>query len=230
MTDLDAVVLAGGQGTRLRPVLPDAPKALAPIAGRPFLDFLLLALRQQGVGRVVLATGYRADAFDQHLDRWRALGLEVALSREQEPLGTGGALRLALDAVQTDPFLVLNGDSHCPFDLPSLEPAPAIWLVPVDDVRPFGAVAVDAQGLVRSFREKSQTAGGGLVNAGIYLLRRADVAAVPPGRALSLERELMPGLVGRGLRGVVGAGPLVDIGTPESYAAADRLFRQRGAA
>jgi D-glycero-alpha-D-manno-heptose 1-phosphate guanylyltransferase len=224
LAELQAVVLVGGLGTRLRSAVADRPKALAPVGGRPFLDWLLLALRDQGVRRVVLATGHLGDAFDRHMAGWRSLGLDVALSRESSPLGTGGAARLAVDRVETDRVLILNGDSYCRFDLARLGAPPAIWLVEVADASRYGSVELDDDGLVRSFREKIEAAGPGLVNAGVYLLDRADVAAIPPGRDVSLEREVLPGLVGRGLRGVVGSGTFVDIGTPESYSAADRLF------
>jgi NDP-sugar pyrophosphorylase family protein len=221
---MQAVVLVGGLGSRLRPAVADRPKALASVGGRPFLDWLLLALSEQGVGRVVLATGYLAAAFDPHLAGWRALGLEVELSREASPLGTGGAARLALDRIEGDRLLVLNGDSFCPFDLTRLDPAPALWLVEVEDASRFGSVELAADGRVRSFREKVGAVGPGLINAGVYFLDRADLAAIGPGRPASLERDVLPGLVGRGLRGVVGPGPFVDIGTPQSYAAAGRLF------
>jgi D-glycero-alpha-D-manno-heptose 1-phosphate guanylyltransferase len=222
---VQAVVLVGGLGSRLRPTVADRPKALAIVGGRPFLDWLLLALRGQGVRRIVLATGHLAEAFDPHLAGWRSLGLEVELSREASPLGTGGAARLALDRVEAERVLVLNGDSFCPFDLARLAAPPALWLVEVEDASRFGSVELEADGRVRSFREKVDAVGPGLINAGVYLFDRADVAAIPPGRAVSLEREVLPGLVERGLRGVVGSGPFVDIGTPESYATADRLFR-----
>jgi NDP-sugar pyrophosphorylase family protein len=218
--EVEALVLAGGRGTRLRSVVSSVPKPLALVDGRPFVDFLLDALLTQGVDQIVLATGHLGEVYHQHLPRWSAMGLRVRLSQEEDPLGTAGALRRAVPLLDSDRILVLNGDSICRFEIDRLPPPPSLWLLSVDDTSRYGSVELAPDGAVLAFREKAAGGGAGLVNAGVYLFDRREVESIPPDRPVSIERELLPGLVGRGLRGVVGDGPLIDIGTPESYAAA----------
>lgn len=227
-----AVILVGGAGTRLRSVLPGQPKALAPVAGRPFLAWLLAALAAQGVREVVLSTGYRAEAIEAFAADARVefgSGLDLRCVRDPRPLGTGGALRNVTAAVEGERVLVLNGDSYCPFDLRRLQRTHvargarvSLWLAHVEDTSRFGAVALAEDGRVTAFREKSESAGAGLVNAGVYLIERAALDTMPGITPLSLEREVFPAwLASGGLYGVVGDEPFIDIGTPESYAAAD---------
>ncbi|MDH5566748.1 MAG: nucleotidyltransferase family protein [Myxococcales bacterium] len=227
-----AVILVGGEGTRLRPALPAQPKALAPVAGRPFLAWLLVALERQGVRKVVLSTGYRAEAIEAFAEGARVefgARLELVCVRDPRPLGTGGALRNVAAAVRGDRVLVLNGDSYCPFDVRRLQrlhvahsARASVWLARVEDAGRFGAVTLAEDGRITAFREKSASAGAGLVNAGIYLLERAALDELPASAPLSLEREVFPQwLAAGGLYGLVGGEPLIDIGTPESYALAD---------
>ena len=247
-----AIILAGGQGTRLRALAGDLPKLLVPVAGRPFVEWLLLALRQQGVKRVVLATGHRGAALEGHLGDGRALGITVVCCREDRPLGTAGALRHALSQIRADvrpesgddrgadPVLVLNGDSMCRLDLGHLlrehqrRGATATVLVtPVTDGRACGQVEIDQEGWVRGFREKPLGAGPALVNAGVYLFERRFLEQLPVHVELSLERVVLPELAGRRLQAVVVPGPLLDMGTPAGLAAAERqlpgLLAQLGA-
>jgi D-glycero-alpha-D-manno-heptose 1-phosphate guanylyltransferase len=224
----EAVVLAGGRGTRLAPVVGDRPKPLAPVAGRPFLDWVLRGLRQRGVRRVVLSTGHRGEQIEEHV-RDDGFGLEVDCAREETPLGTGGGLRRVLARTRGDPLLVLNGDSWCAFDparLLQLHRArgarATLWLVPVEDASRFGSVTVAVDGAVTAFQEKAGRAGRGLVSGGVYLLSRDAVAALPADTPLSLERDVFPGWVGDGLFAVRGEAPLLDIGTPESLARVQR--------
>jgi D-glycero-alpha-D-manno-heptose 1-phosphate guanylyltransferase len=133
--EIDAVILAGGKGTRLKSVVSDRPKPMAEVAGRPFLEWQLLYLRSLGIKRVILCTGYKGESVENHFDTRVEMGMEIMYSREDSPLGTGGAIRKALTLVRTDPFLVLNGDSFCPFDLKVLlgtlkgKTQIAMWLV-----------------------------------------------------------------------------------------------------
>jgi NDP-sugar pyrophosphorylase family protein len=224
----DSVVLVGGKGSRLRSVVSDRLKPLAPVAGRPFLEWLLLQLRNQGVGRAVLSAGYRADQIEAFAGAWTGPSeLELIVVREPVPLGTGGGLRHALREVRTPEVLVLNGDSFCAGDLSALARArrdrgarAALLLTHVEDAARYGAVALGADGEIEAFREKTRAAGPGLINAGVYAMDREAVAGLPEGRQLSLERDVFPGWVGGELVGVVSRGPFIDIGTPESYAAA----------
>jgi len=228
---LDAIILAGGRGTRLRSVVSDRPKPLAEVAGRPFVEWLLLALRTQGVQRAVLATGYKGEMVEAHFGDGARLGMEMAYAHEAVPLGTGGAARHALYRVATSFVLVLNGDSFCPFDVARLvaahqqaNAAATLLLVPMDDCRRYGTVAAVEDGRVLSFREKNADLGAGLINAGVYLFDRRTLESIPADRAVSLENDTFPALIGHGLYATVGEGPFLDIGTPESYASAERFF------
>lgn len=224
----EAVILCGGLGTRLHSVMPDLPKALAEVAGRPFLEWLLRSLRAQGVGRVVLATGHLGSMIEATFGDGQRLDLVLSYSREAAPLGTGGALRQAAGRINQYPVLVLNGDSYCRFDLTRMSRAhrehgasATIWLAEVTGDR-FGSVTVGERGEILSFEEKA--ASSGLISAGTYLLAEGVVEGIPSGRAVSLEQEVFPALVGNGLCGILGAGPFVDIGTPGSLAAAGELL------
>jgi NDP-sugar pyrophosphorylase family protein len=226
-----AVVLAGGLGSRLRSVVGDRPKVLAPVAGRPFLEYLLRQLVEAGVRDAVLCTGFGADAVAEVMGDGTRFGLRLRYSREDRPLGTGGALRQAVPLLGPGPALILNGDSFVPLPLASLGALHArraaratLLLARVPDCGRFGAVSVDCEGRIVRFEEKTRP-GPGLVNAGVYLVERTVLEGIPAGREVSLEKEVFPGLIGA-LAGLVVDADLVDIGTPESLAAAQRLFAE----
>jgi D-glycero-alpha-D-manno-heptose 1-phosphate guanylyltransferase len=226
-------VLAGGLGTRLRPVVNDRPKAMAPVAGRPFLEWLIEDLRRQGIRRLVLCTGYMSESIEGHFGSGRAWGVEIDYSRENTPLGTGGAVRLALAKLRSSRFLVLNGDSFCDFNVQMLDnvhrehtAAATLWLVTVEESERFGAITIDSNQAITAFREKESVRKPGLINAGVYLLERWIFESTAEGSAISLEKDVFPQFIGHGLYGVVGAGPFIDIGTPDSYAMADLFVRR----
>lgn len=228
-----AVILAGGLGTRLRRVVADRPKVLAEIQGRPFLEFLLDHLEAAGFERVVLCTGVQA-ALVQDVFGNRHGRLQIGYSEETSPLGTGGALRLAVPLLGSDPVLVMNGDSYCQADLAAFagfhqakQAEATLLLTQVPDVGRFGQVRVDEQSRVIGFEEKGGS-GAGWINAGIYLLSQTLVREIPQGRAVSLEREMFPAWIGRNLFGWQEGGRFIDIGTPESYEAAEQFFRTEG--
>ncbi len=229
MGPVDAVILSGGKGTRLSPVLGGRPKVLAPVAGRPFLCWMLSWLHHLGVSHVVLCTGHGADEVDSFLEdpTVRALGLEIDCVRDPMPLGTGGALRNALTATRSARLLALNGDSYCRFDQGALierhraTGARATLLLTTErDTSRFGSVELDDAGWIRAFNEKGASREAGLINAGVYLLERDAVESIPTRREISLEREVFPEWIGHGLLGFVSEGPFIDIGTPQSYAEA----------
>lgn len=237
-SECTAYVLAGGLGTRLSRVVPDRPKALAEVLGRPYVFHLLDRLARAGLRRVVLCTGHLAGQLERALGGTYR-GLDLLYSREDEPLDTAGALRLAAQRHPAGCLLALNGDSLSDADLPAFHawfldsglPA-ALLLHAVPDAARFGRVELDGQGRVARFMEKGAT-GPGLVSAGAYLLRPEVLAGLAPGSAASLEREVFPRLAAAGgLGGHVGVGGFLDIGTPESYATAGRflLGRDRGGA
>lgn len=228
---LDAAVLCGGLGTRLRAALPGVPKCLAPVAGQPFLTFVLEQLAG-GCRKIVLCIGAQTGgAAVRGFCASRAWAAEIAFSEEAEPVGTGGALALARPQLTSDPVIVVNGDSI----VPGLDFAAALGayrrsgaagaIVTVRRNRQdTGAVQLAADGRVLVFAEKNAAAEAGYENAGVLVLGQALLATMKPGPS-SLERDWMPGWVGRGLYGYVHPGPLYDIGTPERWAQAQGPLR-----
>jgi len=228
---LDALILVGGMGTRLHSIVPDRPKPMAQVGGRPFVEWLLLGLRAQGVRRVVFCMGYMSEVVEAYFRDGEQWNMEIVYSRDPIPLGTAGAVCHALSQVMSDPFLVLNGDSYCHLNIERLlelhtnrSACATIWLVTVNDCSRYGSVIVGEDGAVQAFREKSPKTCAGLINAGIYLLEREAVETLPKGRAISLETEFFPQLIGQGLYAVVGEGPFLDIGTPEAYTLVEQFF------
>lgn len=234
LASVTATILAGGLGTRLRSVVPDRPKVLADIGGKPFLVYLLDQLTRSGISRVVLCTGYMGDQVRAMFeDTYGSLCLNY--SQERSPLGTGGALRLALPLITSDTVLVMNGDSVCAADLNAFwtwhctrGAAATILLTEVADTTRYGRVLVDADGRVLSFAEKDGGSGPGWINAGVYLCRRNLLETIPPDHEISLEREMFPNWIGASLFGFRSQGRFLDIGVPESYAQAESFFSLRG--
>ena len=232
LSRIDAAVLAGGLGTRLRSVLPDRPKVLAPIEGRPYLDFLLDWLAEAGIRHVVLCLGYRANAVQAHLSAFPRVDLTIQTVVEPEPAGTAGALRYAAGALRSDPVMVMNGDSFIDGDLDlfladhlARRPTASVLCAEVPDASRYGRIERAADGLVQRFAEKDPNAHGpGLINAGVYLFAKPVLEEIARNGAESLERDVFPSLVPRGVYGHVTAGTFLDIGTPESLAAAPRVL------
>jgi D-glycero-alpha-D-manno-heptose 1-phosphate guanylyltransferase len=222
------LILAGGLGTRLRTKFADGPKVLAPVGGRPFLSYLLNHLVVSGFREIILCVGYRAEDVERWLGNGSALGLSVNYSREDEPMGTAGALRLAYQRFAEDKaFFAMNGDSilQVPFAAMykahlSRRPAATVALAEMTDTSRYGSVDVDENGFVSGFREKSGERVPGLINAGIYFFEPLVMNLVPPRRSVSLEREILPQLVSRGLLAFKSDGFFIDIGVPEDLARA----------
>jgi NDP-sugar pyrophosphorylase family protein len=226
-----AVILAGGLGTRIRQLHPETPKPLIPIGGKPFLVWQLEWLRAQGISRVVLAIGYRAEQIAAYFATPRVTGLAVCCVQEQTPLGTGGAMRFAAQAVTEEWCLVCNGDSLCPADVTPLwsdamqhHCEAALLVARVADVRDCGSVVVDTDGRVRGFVEKGAAQGAGLVNAGVYCVRTAWARTLPDRTPLSNERDVFPHMTDGRLRGVITTTPFLDIGVPERLAQAEAFL------
>ena len=221
----DVIILCGGVGLRLRAVTADIPKSLASVAGRPFLEVLLRQVRRHELRRVILATGYRADAIRSHFgDSFD--GLELVYSEELSPLGTGGALRYAARQVGSATCLVMNGDSYTDVDLGKVLAAHgssnaqvSLVVVPADERSDSGSVGVDGAGNVRQFLEKEESRSRRFANAGIYVLARQTLFEIPTDAEISLERELFPEWIRKGLcvRAFVHSGKCIDIGTPGRY-------------
>jgi D-glycero-alpha-D-manno-heptose 1-phosphate guanylyltransferase len=232
---IDVIVLAGGLGSRLRGVLPNLQKVTAPVAGKPFLSKLIEWLIKADVGRIVLAAGHRAEDVESVAASYTGRKPPVLVSVEPHPLGTGGAARLALGMTESDPVLVLNGDSFANIDLAALRRFHAarharisLALVAAPSASRYGLVETDSAGAVRSFSEKPAASSGGAINAGIYLFERAALSALPEQIPISLEREVFPGLINHGLYAMLFDAAFIDIGTPESLQAAAGFFSGRG--
>jgi len=228
----EAVLLVGGQGTRLRPLTMSTPKPMLPVAGVPFTVHQIARARQAGVTRIVLATSYRAEVFREFLEQ-NDLGIEIVIVTETEPLGTGGAISHVtahLESGPDDPVLVFNGDVLTGVDIAGLveehrrvQADVTLYLTPVEDPRAYGLVPVDEEGRVTAFLEKPQTPEEIItdtINAGCYVFRRSVIDAIPTGRVVSVERETFPGLLAAGamVAGVVDRGYWLDLGTPLSFA------------
>lgn len=226
MSEVDAVVLVGGQGTRLRPLTLSAAKPMLPIAGVPFLAHLLSRIRQAGMTHVVLGTSYRAETFVDYFGTGEGFGLDIEYVVEREPLGTGGAIRNVADRLRGDTAMIFNGDILSGADLGALlgvhrdaDADVTLHLVRVADPRRFGSVPTDDSGRVLAFVEKSDDPPTDQINAGCYVFRRDVLEAIPAGRVVSVERETFPGLLAAGanVRGYVDSSYWLDVGTPESF-------------
>jgi mannose-1-phosphate guanylyltransferase len=222
---VQALVLAGGEGTRLRPLTLTTPKPVLPLAGRPFLSFMLDWLHGHGVDEAILSLGFLSDAVHAVLGDIQS-GMRLRYVHEDEPLGTAGPIRLAADeGILADRFLVLNGDVLTDMDLTAeieqharTGAAGTLALIEVDDVSSYGVVSTDDEGKVLEFREKAPgPAPTNRINAGAYVIEKSVVDLIPAGRAVSFEREVFPEMVGRGLYGWAADGYWIDIGTPERY-------------
>ncbi len=221
--DVEAVVLVGGKGTRLRPLTLSAPKPMLPTAGVPFLAHLLSRIRAAGVRRVVLGTSYLPETFSDHFGNGAVLGLEIAYVVEEQPLGTGGGIRNVAKYLTSDDVLVFNGDVLCGTDLGAVVDTHrrtaadvTLHLVRVQDPRAYGCVPTDAHGQVLEFLEKAEDPPTDQINAGCYVFRRSVIEAIPEGRPVSVERETFPGLLAAGARvsGHVDNAYWRDMGTP----------------
>lgn len=231
---LDAILLAGGLGTRLRSVVPNLPKPMAPVHGRPFLDILMQRLNRTGLIRsVVLAVSYRSEEicawYDEHRSEY---GFQIDYSIEDEPLGTGGGVRQALEQTTGETLLVMNGDSFIDVDFSLLlqqhrERAAVFTMVlrQVDEAGRYGAVTVDGNQRITGFREKDASVGSGYINAGVYLFDRQLLQRLQPGIKLSLEHDLLASCTGDRCFGFITDGDFIDIGTPESYRSVDEFMR-----
>ena len=234
----EAVIVAGGFGSRLLPLTANRPKHLLEVGGVPFLEHQISRLAAAGVEHVVVATSYRAELFEPVLGDGSRWGVRVEYVQEEQPLGTSGAIRNVAGALGDDPegaVVILNGDVLSGHDLVAqLEDFEtprdgrtvdvSLHLVEVEDARPFGCVPTDQAGRVTEFTEKSENPVTNQVNAGCYVFRRDVIDTIPAGRVVSVERETFPGLVadGRLVVGFVDSAYWRDVGTPEALVAASR--------
>ncbi len=223
----DLLVLCGGQGTRLRPVLSDRPKSLVMIGSRPFIDLVLEPFLRHGIRRVVLCTGHLGHQFEEwYADHPRLF--DVTFSKEAAPQGTAGAIAHAVQSMTSDPIVVVNGDSICEVDVAGLlafhskhQGCATVTLAPPDQRLDVGVVTMNAQHRISALDEKRQSRSDGHRNAGMYVFNRSALTLIPQFRPCSLETDWLPLLIPMGVYGFAGGAPLYDVGTP------DRLGRFR---
>ena len=231
---IDTIILAGGLGTRLRKVVDDRPKVLAPVGNRPFLDVPLNFLNSwRCTKNVVIATGHMGDKIENEYAQRLGYSFGICFSREERLLGTGGAIKKALAHTRTNNVLVMNGDSFTNVNLVKLLSTYAetgsdmtIVLKKMADASRYGRVNIDATGRIVGFREKDSAIGEGYVNTGIYVIKRELFEEVQKEKVLSLEKELLPAFISRQVFGYVTRGKFIDIGVPETYRVAKTYLRR----
>ena len=230
LRDLDAVVLCGGVGSRIAEVVNDRPKPMAEINRQPFLNILIRYFASFGLRRFVLCTGYMSEVIQDYYGP-KAGPLEFIISREHAPLGTAGSIKNAQRFIQSDPFLVANGDSFCSVDLSefynfhlSRQTLLSMAVVESEDTTESGRVTLDSLQRIISFEEKEQKEGTGYINAGIYLFHKRILSFIPANTKYSLEYDLFPRLTNHGSCAFVSCEELIDIGTPRQYERAKEYF------
>jgi D-glycero-alpha-D-manno-heptose 1-phosphate guanylyltransferase len=238
---MEAVVLAGGRGTRLRKAVPSLPKSMAPIGKGPFLSYLFGWLRAQGITEIILALGHRRKAIARYYARHQPSGLSLRYSVETAPLGTGGALRNLRSMLAGEEFLVVNGDSIFDVDLRQMlafhrrhRSETTLALASPPETGRYGSVVLDARKRIKAFLEK-QTAPEGengagrrrWVSGGLYIMNKAVFRHMPRRQEVSLEKDFFPRLIGRPFYGFPWEGYFIDIGVPEDYRKAQAELPER---
>ena len=225
---MQAILLCGGMGTRLRSVVSDRPKPMADICGKPFLQYLLEMLRDKGITEVIFALGYMGEMIEEYFQDGSAFGLKIAYSYEEDPLGTGGAIRNALPKIMEEEVLVLNADTYFPMDYQGLyrfhqenDGDFSLATRAVPDISRYGAVRRDAAGQILAWNEKLEDGGqplAGEINGGIYVMKKSLIAEIPEGKQ-SLEQDCIPKWLSEGKRifGLPFDGYFMDIGIPKDY-------------
>ena len=218
----DFLILCGGLGTRLRAVTGDAPKVMAEVQGEPFLDFLIRYLIKQGARRVILCAGYKAEALEAYYQK-KFPEIDLHLSIEKEPLGTGGALHYAARLIKSDTVFGLNGDCFTPVNYQQLldfhrakKGLATLVGVRIEGNKDFGTLEINEKDEITAFREKFATSAVQHISAGVYCFNRGLFDLMPAGK-FSIEYDLFPKLIGKGFYGLKVDAPFIDIGTPERF-------------
>jgi len=230
--NIDVVILCGGLGTRLRSVTGAMPKVMVEVDGQPFLDVILKYLKQQGFRRVILCTGYQAEMVEVYY-RERSHGLAIEFSKEEEPLGTGGALKNAQHLIQSNPFFVLNGDSFCALNFKdflefyqSKPMAAALAISKVEESKDCGGIVLDQTERITGFYEKEAKNNWEYVNAGVYCLSKDIFSLMSGEKKCSMEYDVFPRLVEKETYGFLVEKKFLDIGTPERLVQAKANLRK----
>ncbi len=227
----DVVILCGGKGERLQGVVKDLPKPMADINGRPFLDILIDYLTGFRFRRIILCIGYKAEAIKEYYSH--RISPAILFSKEDSPLGTAGAIKNAEALVESDAFVVVNGDSFCPVDLNKFlqfhvrkDAEYSVCLAGSGKDTDCGFVTMDSSERVISFNERARPKGDSFINAGMYIFGKRIFQLIEAGKKLSLEYDIIPKLLDGRVYGYKTEEKLIDIGTPERYAVAKRLFNR----
>ncbi|QWR77100.1 nucleotidyltransferase family protein [Candidatus Magnetomonas plexicatena] len=230
----DIVILCGGVGSRLTPLISDRPKPMADINGKPFLDLVINYYRSFGAWRFILCTGHMSD-FIENYYKANTQDVEIVLSKENTPLGTAGGVKNAAKMIKSEPFFVINGDSFCKVDVSDfyafhrrMSPSVSMAVTEVKDAHSYGSVIIDTSQRITGFMEKSEVSEKAYINAGIYLFNNTDVLnLIPSETKYSLEYDFFPKIAGSGaFYGYITNAPLFDIGTPERYERALRELKE----
>lgn len=236
MKKIDAIILTGGEGKRLRSIVNEIPKPLAVVGGKPFLDILLEQLNEFScINSVVLAVGYKAEKIIEKHKDCSKYNFNIVFSVEEKLLGTGGAIKKAIKYTKTKDILVLNGDSYTEFNIEDLivthrgnKAKITIVLFNVEDVSRYGSVRVNGENRILSFEEKKGNIGHGLINTGIYLMQKDIFSDIEEDNVVSLEKELLPIFIRNlegNIYGYIVKGKFIDIGIPETYKIASEYLK-----
>jgi len=231
---IDVIILAGGLGTRLKGMFPDLPKALSPVNGRPFLDYILDFLEESGaVNNVILAVGYMAEQIIEIYAKKREYKFGILFSREETQLGTGGAIKRALQYVTTYDVLTMNGDSYIGVSVKDLiafhkekNAAMTIVMKEIDDPGRYGLIEFDNNYRISSFNEKQTDRAKGYINTGLYLFKKYIFNEIEKDKKISLEQELIPLFIDKSVYGFIARGKFIDIGIPETYLITAEFFHE----
>lgn len=228
--DIDVVILCGGLGTRLRSAVNDRPKAMAEIKNRPFLDILIDYIGGYRFKRFILCVGYMGDVIKKYYGEKNS-DPAILFSEEKELMGTAGAIKNAEVLIRSNPFLVVNGDSFCEIDIKKFlyfhvekKASISVALVSPGKEADYGIVALNDNKRVTSFNEKGKPDNKGFINTGIYFFNRDVLELIPVNIKYSLEYDLFPNILDKGIYGFITEERLIDIGTPERYSKAEKIL------
>jgi len=228
---VDVVILCGGMGTRLKAIVDDKPKPMAEIDKRPFIDILIGHISTFGFQRFILCAGYKAESIQEYYKN-KKCRVEILIEKEQELLGTGGAVKNVRPLIGSNPFLVLNGDSFLDMDLCKFiefhlgkKALLSIALINAKDTKSYGSIETNSSDRIVKFCEKEEKSQESMINAGIYLFNREIFSLMPSDKKFSLEYDFFPKIVGREFYGYLAKGFFIDIGTPERYMQAKQLLK-----
>jgi D-glycero-alpha-D-manno-heptose 1-phosphate guanylyltransferase len=228
---VDVVILCGGMGTRLKAIVDDKPKPMAEIDKRPFIDILIEHVSTFGFHRFILCAGYKAEIIQEYYKSKKGR-VEILIKKEQELLGTGGAVKNVQSLIGSNPFLVLNGDSFLDMDLCKFiefhlgkKALLSIALINAKDTKSYGSIETDGSDRIVKFCEKEEKSKESMISAGIYLFNREIFSLMSSDKKFSLEYDFFPKIVGREFYGYLANGFFIDIGTPERYEKAKQLLK-----